>query len=40
MIPAATLAGTLAYLEACAVGRAFAAGFALLAAAATMVIFT
>lgn len=40
MIPAATLAGTLAYLVACPMGRAFGGGFALLAAATLTVIAT
>ena len=40
MIPAATLAGTVAYLVACPSGRAFAGTFALLAAAALTVIAT
>lgn len=40
MIPAATLAGTVAYVVACPIGRAFAAGFALLAAAALTVLAT
>lgn len=40
MIPAATLAGALAYLAACPVWRPFAGAFALLAAAALTVIAT
>ena len=40
MIPAATLAGTLAYLAACPVGRPFAGGLALLAATTLTVLGT